>query len=112
MKRSASVTLTLAVTLGAARAQQYADPCDAATFNAKVCQSVVSRGSYCSQGTPVTIHYQQPYPYYYDRYRSYTAQGGAVNPSRAEPCRHGAATVHGGFGATAASHGGESKAGG
>jgi hypothetical protein len=106
MKRSASVTLTLAVTLSAAHAQQSADPCDAATFNAKVCHAVVRQGSYCSQGSPVAIHYQQSYPYYYDRYRTYTSQGGAVNPSRAEPCRHG------GFGATAAIHAGESKAGG
>jgi len=33
-----SVTLTLVVTLTVANAQQGSDPCDAATFNAKVCK--------------------------------------------------------------------------
>jgi hypothetical protein len=100
MKRSASVTLTLAVTLGTARAQ---DPCDAATFNGKVCHTVVRQGSYCTQGTPVTIQYSQSYPYYYDRYRDYISQGGVVNPSVAVPCRHGSSH---GFGSTGGGHGG------
>jgi hypothetical protein len=106
MKRSASVTLTLVFTLGTARAQQYGDPCDPATFNGKVCQAAIRRGSYCAQGTPVPTSYPQAYPYYYDRYLNHMSNGGAVNPSRAQPCRHGTAVVHGGFGATAAGRGG------
>jgi hypothetical protein len=69
---------------------------------------VVRRGSYCSQGTPVAIGYQQSYPYYYDRYRDYISQGGVVSPSLAEPCRHGSAVGRGGFGATGARHAGGS----
>ncbi len=110
MKRSASVTLTLVVTLGAARAQQSTDPCDAATFNKNVCKAAVRSGGYCSQGAQFAASYQQAYPYYYDLYRNYVSQGGAVDPSPAETCPRGSA-VHGGFGATGAGHGGGSKGG-
>jgi hypothetical protein len=110
MKRSASVTLTLVVTLTAARAQQNPDPCDAATFNKNVCKAAVRRGEYCSQGAQFATSYQQPYPYYYDLYQNYVSQGGAVAPSDAGICRGGSA-VHGGFGSTGAAHGGGSKGG-
>jgi hypothetical protein len=111
MKRSASVTLTLAVTLTAARAQQSADPCDAATFNAKVCKVAIRSGSYCSQDLRVVAAYPQSYPYYYDLYRSYTSQGGVVDVSPAETCPRSSSVIHGGFGMTGAHHGGGSKAG-
>jgi hypothetical protein len=110
MKRSASVTLTLVVALTAARAQQTADPSDAATFNKNVCKSAVRRGAYCSQGAQFPTSYQQSYPYYYDLYRNYVSQGGAVTPSSVEICRGGSA-AHGGFGSTGAAHGGGSKGG-
>src|SRR5271163_1530344 len=104
MKRSASVTLTLVVTLGTARAQQYGDPCDPATFNGKVCYAAVKGGSYCSQGSRTAMSYPQGYPYYYDRYRDYMSQGGTVNPSSAAKCPR--QSIHAGFGSTAAAHSG------
>src|SRR5271163_3937321 len=104
MKRSASVTLGLMVTLAAARAQQIGDPCAAATFNGKVCYAAVKGGGYCSQGSPVSMSYPQHYPYYYDRYRDYMSQGGTVNPSSAAKCPR--QSIHAGFGSTAAAHSG------
>ncbi len=97
------------VTLGTARAQHSADPCDAATFNGKVCQAAVRGGSYCWQGSRVAMSYPQSYPYYYDRYRDHISQGGAVNPSTAVKCPR--QFIHGGFGSTGAAHRGGSKAG-
>src|ERR1700722_14681821 len=108
MKKWASVTLTLMVTLGAPHAQQPADPCDAASFNGTVCQAAVRGRAYCSQGARVPTTYSQSYPYYYDAYRNYISQGGAVNVSAAETCRRGGSVVHGGFGSTGHGHGGGS----
>jgi hypothetical protein len=102
MKRSASVTLGLVVTLAAARAQQAGDPCAAATFNGKVCQAAVQGGGYCSQGSRTSMSYPQHYPYYYDRYLDYMSQGGAVNPSSAAKCPR--QSIRAGFGAMAAAH--------
>ena len=108
MKRSASVTLTLAVALSTAYAQQ-GDPCEAATFNGKVCLATIRGGSYCSQGSRVSMSYPQAYPYYYDRYRDYISQGGAVSPLAAGRCPRRSA-AHG-FGTTAVVHGAGSRAG-
>jgi hypothetical protein len=87
------------VTLAAAHAQ---DPCDAATFNGKVCYAAVKGGGYCSQGSRVSMSYPQAYPYYYDRYRDYMSQGGAVTQSSAAKCPR--LSVHAGFGSTAVVH--------
>jgi hypothetical protein len=108
MKRSTSVTLTLVVTLATVRAQQGADPCAAATFNGKVCKAAVSGGGYCSQGSRTSMSYPQSYPYYYDRYADYISNGATANPSSAVRCPR---SIHGGFGSTAATHGGGSTAG-
>jgi hypothetical protein len=81
MKRSTSVTLTLVVTLATVRAQQGDDPCAAATLNGEVCQATVRNGGY---------------------YR------GAANQSSAVKCPR---PIRGGFGSTAATHGGGSTAG-
>jgi len=100
MTRSRTVTLTLVAGLGLlARAQQTADPCDAASFNPKVCKAAIRRGGYCSQGAWVPASYQQKYPYYYDLYQSYVAQGGVVSP--ADVCASSGFS-HGGFGSTGA----------
>ena len=104
MKRSVSVTLTLVVALGTARAQQGDDPCNEGTFNAKACQAAVRAGSYCSHGARVKTSYQQSYPYYYDRYRDYVSQGGAVTALPAQACPGRWFAVRGGFGTTAVSH--------
>ncbi len=110
MRRSASVTLTLVAALGAARAQQAGDPCDAATFNAKVCKAAVHSGGYCGQGARTKVTYSHPYPYYYDFYQNYISQGGVVSASSAVICSHGSWVTRGGFGATGSGHGG-SRAG-
>jgi hypothetical protein len=51
--------------------------------------------------------YYQPYPYYYDSYRSYVDRGGQESAAPAEAYgRSGAAGVtRGGFGETGAGHG-------
>jgi hypothetical protein len=106
MKRSVSVTLTLVAALGTARAQQGVDPCDAATFNASVCQAAIRRGSFCSNGARVKMRYQQSYPYYYDRYQDYLSQGGVVNAPPPQTCPGGFLGLRGGFGSTASGHAG------
>ena len=103
MKKSASVALGLVTVLAAARAQHVADPCDPAPFNATVCKAAVRGGAYCSRGAQIATSYSQPYPYYYDLYRNYTAQGGLVSASPAQLCL--GHVVHGGFGATGSHHG-------
>ena len=104
MKRSASVALGVVTVLGTAYAQQSADPCEPATFNAKICRSAIRGGFYCSGGTRVSTNYQQPYPYYYDRYRDYVSQGGVVNAAPAGTCPGRLLPVRGGFGGTGAVH--------
>jgi hypothetical protein len=111
MKRSASVALGVVTALATARAQQSADPCDPATFNAKVCQAAVRGGSYCSHGARVPTIYRQSYPYYYDRYQNYISHGGVVSASPAETCPGRGSGVRGGFGATASAHASPMKAG-
>ncbi|HTB16266.1 MAG TPA: hypothetical protein VK752_32080 [Bryobacteraceae bacterium] len=110
MKRSASVTLTLVVTLATVRAQQGGDPCAAATFNGKVCQAAVHDQGYCSQGSRTSMSYPQSYPYYFDRYADYLSHGGAANPSSAAKCPR-QLSARGGFGSTAAAHSEGSKGG-
>jgi hypothetical protein len=92
----------------AASAQQGPDPCDASTFNPKVCKTAVRHGGFCSKGTWVPATYQDSYPYYYDIYQNYLAQGGLVVAAPAEHCKspHNGffGIVHGGFGSHGASH--------
>jgi hypothetical protein len=112
MKRSASVSLTVvaAVSMAAGR-QQRLDPCETASFNEQACAAAIQSGGYCWNGRWVRLKYHFPYPYYYDAYQEYLANGGVVNaaavgscgpPSRVVFGSHGAA--HGGFGATGACH--------
>jgi hypothetical protein len=103
MKRSVSVTLSLVVALGTARAQQIPDPCNEGTFNSKACQAAIRGGAYCSNGARVRTAYAHSYPYYYDRYQDYVAQGGMVNASPAQACPgRWFGVVRGGFGSTGA----------
>jgi hypothetical protein len=108
MRKPTRITLELAASLGlaaAARAQQSADPCQAAGFNESACRAAIQKHGYCAQGKWVASRYREKYPYYYDLYQTYLAQGGEVTPVPQETCHrpflggaHG--TVHGGFGAT------------
>jgi len=108
-KRSARVVLTAFAAMGmAAHAQQGGDPCDAATFNGKVCQTAVRRGGFCAGGSWVPMTYQQRYPYYYGQYQAYLTGGGVAGAFAEESCQrpaHGGHGVYGGFGAIGGGHG-------
>jgi hypothetical protein len=108
-KRSGAVTLTMVAALSfAASAQQSPGPCDASTFNPKVCKNAVRRGGFCSQGKWVPVTYQESYPYYYDLYQNYMSQGGVVDAAPSENCNRPHSgffgIAHGGFGSHGASH--------
>lgn len=111
-KKSTGIVLTVVAGMGiAARGQQGSDPCQAATFNAKVCAAAVRHNRYCTGGQWVPMQYQQPYPYYYDAYQSYLSGGGVVTSLPTEKCGHlfagffgGHRVTHRGFGSTGAGH--------
>jgi len=112
VKRSASVSLTVVAAVSlAARGQPPLDPCAAANFNEQACQAAIQNRGYCWNGRWVRLKYHYPFPYYYDAYREYLANGGVVNAAIVGSCGpqphllfgfHSAA--HGGFGATGACH--------
>lgn len=111
-KKSARVVLTVAAAMGmAARGQLPPDPCDAGTFNTKACKVAVTHQGYCDGATFVPMIYRERYPYYYDSYQAYLANGGAATAAVAGNCRHphsGIFGVHGvsrgGFGSIGAGH--------
>jgi hypothetical protein len=89
--------------MAAARGQQRPDPCAAASFNPQSCQAAVQNRGYCWNGQWVRSAYHYPFPYYYDAYRQYTANGGASSAMGIGSCvAHG--TARAGFGATGAGH--------
>ena len=107
MRRSRRVKLTLVAGVAlAACHRRPLDPCAYATFNEQACQDAVSSGGYYWQGTWFPMTYSHPYPYYYDGYRSFRANGGTT---QAEPGitygRPSGSTVRGGFGSTGEGHG-------
>jgi hypothetical protein len=112
MKKSPTVTLTIVTAMGlAAKAQPAADPCTTVTFNAGACKTAIHAGGYCSGGAWLPVTYSNPYPYYYDLYRSHLNGGGSISPAVVEKCHrplgaligaHGVS--HGGFGATGRGH--------
>ena len=79
------------------------DPCDQASFNEMACQDAVRSGGYYYGGSWYPMMYQNPYPYYYDHYRTYVSSGGRVvaapGGSYASP-----GVERGGFGSTGAGH--------
>jgi len=116
MKRSASVSLTVVAAVSmAAGGQRRLDPCAAASFNEQACQAAIQSRGYCWNGRWVQLKYHYPFPYYYDAYQEYMANGGVVNAAVVGSCgpptrtffgAHGAARA--GFGATGAGHGAHS----
>ena len=100
MKKSTQVTLTVAAAMGlAARGQTPQDPCGAASFNSKACQTAVKTRQYCWQGQWVPVNDPHPYPYYYGLYQDYVANGGTVMPVPAQHCGgFFLSAIHGGFG--------------
>jgi hypothetical protein len=115
MKKSAAVRLTAVAAIGlAARGQPRPDPCAAATFTEAACRAAVENRGYCWNGRWVKLRYSYPYPYYFDSYVAYIANGGIVDPAAVGTCGpahgwfSGAHSVsRGGFGSSAcyAGHG-------
>ena len=116
VKKSARVVLTVAAAMSmAARAQLAPDPCDAGSFNVKACKVAVKHKGYCDGVNFVPMTYSQPYPYYYDSYQAYLANGGVATAAAAGDCRtprYGLFGIHGysrgGFGSIGAGHHGGS----
>ena len=116
VKKSAKVVLTVAAAMSmAARGQLAPDPCDAGTFNTKACKVAVKHMGYCDGASFVPMTYPQRYPYYYDSYQAYLANGGLATAAEAGNCLRpysGFFGVHGfsrgGFGSTGSGHHGGS----
>lgn len=84
------------------------DPCEAATFDEPSCQQAVQNGGYYWRGGWVPMRYGNPYPFYFDAYRSHVSRGGAVVAAPAGSYAHpsGSAGVsRGGFGSIGSGHG-------
>jgi hypothetical protein len=109
MRKSVQVTLTLVVGVAlSACGPKRADPCDAATFDDQACRDAVAKGGYYWGGSWYPVNYSHPYPYYYDSYRAYIANGGTSVAAPAGSYSPAAGSVErGGFGEAGATHGGE-----
>jgi len=118
MKRSSQVTLTVVAALGLAGCGRRYDPCDERSFDAVACGDAIRGGGYYWHGSWVPMTYSQPYPFYYDAYRTRLSRGGSVvtvpSGNYARPAAGAAGggdaahpgVVRGGFGSTGAGHGG------
>jgi len=116
MKRSGAVSLTVVAAFGvAARAEHRLDPCATANFNEAACAAAVQNRGYCWNGRWVRVKYHYPYPYYFDAYQEFLANGGTVSAAVLGSCSpsgeggalfgaHGASRA--GFGSTGACHSG------
>jgi hypothetical protein len=110
MKKSAKVTLTVVAAVGLASCgRSRRDPCDQSFFDEMACQDAVRGGGYYYGGSWYPMVYSNPYPYYYDHYRTYVSGGGRVVGAPAGSyARPGGASSsgveRGGFGSTGAGH--------
>ena len=106
MRRSVRVTFTV-ITAAAlvACGRRAPDPCAAATFREQACQDAVHNGGYYWNGRWYPMMYRNPYPFYYDAYRSYQAGGGTSSAVPASTYSQPAGVERGGFGATGEGHG-------
>ena len=111
MKKSTKVTLTVVAAMGLASCgRSRPDPCEQGSFNEMACQDAVRSGGYYYGGSWYPMVYSNPYPYYYDHYRTYVSGGGRVVGAPAGSyARPGGATSspgveRGGFGSTGAAH--------
>src|SRR5690242_7883528 len=87
MKKSAGVRLTVVAAIAlAARAQPRPEPCAASTFNDQACRAAVQARGYCWNGRWVKMKYNYPYPFYYDMYLEYAANGGIVDAATVGSC--------------------------
>jgi hypothetical protein len=109
MKKSAKVTLTVVAAVGLASCgRSRRDPCDQMSFDEMACQDAVRSGGYYYGGSWYPMMYSNPYPYYYDHYRTYVSNGGRVvgapAGSYARPGGASSGVEHGGFGSIGAGH--------
>jgi len=113
MKKSTKVTLTVVAVIGLASCgRSRRDPCESAYYSDLACQEAIRSGGYYWGGTWVPMTYSNPYPFYYDRYRSYAGSGGRTYSvpagSYARPSGSSSSTpsgvTRGGFGSTGAAH--------
>ena len=106
MKRSSQVTLTVVAMVGLASCSRRRDPCESSYFEPTSCADAVRNGGYYWHGSWFPMVYSNPYPYYYDSYRSHVQRGGKVfgtgSGSYARPAGAPASggAVRGGFGGT------------
>lgn len=111
MKRSSKVTLTVVAAIGLAGCSRRYDPCDERSFDAIACGDAIRSGGYYWHGSWIPMTYSQPYPYYYDTYRSRISRGESVvavpGGAYARPAGSAPAggVTRGGFGSTGAAHG-------
>src|ERR1035437_1278567 len=124
MKKSAKVTLTVVAAVGLASCgRSRRDPCDQSFFDEMACQDAVRGGGYYYGGSWYPMGYSNPYPYYYDHYRTYLGGGGRVvgapagrygrpgGPTPPPGTTSSPGVVRGGFGSTGAAHSSGSGAG-
>ena len=111
MKKSVRVTLTVVAAVGLASCgRSRRDPCDQYSFDEMACQDAVRSGGYYYRGSWFPMVYSNPYPYYYDHYRTYVGSGGRViNSPSGTYARPGGVTSspgvqRGGFGSIGAGH--------
>ena len=112
MKRSRHIHVAALSILGLAacstRQAALPDPCKPETYNDVACQDAVKNHGYYSNGSFVHAGYTEPYLSYYQRYQTYTAEGGVTHAASVGAyAAHGQAegsVSRGGFGESA--HGG------
>ena len=50
------------------------------------CRAAVENRGYCWNGRWVKLRYSSPYPYYFDSYLAYIANGGTIDPAAVGSC--------------------------
>jgi hypothetical protein len=89
MKRSSRVTLTIVAAVGLAGCgRRRMDPCEPSYFDERACQDAVAFGGYYWRGTWFPVTYSNPYPFYYDSYRTYVSRGGRIYTAPANSYSH------------------------
>lgn len=110
MKRSVRVSLSIVTGIALASCGRRAqDPCAARTFNEQACQDAVNNHGYYWNGAWYPMRYSQPYPYYYDSYRTYRTNGGVSAPAPGVTYGRPSGVERGGFGSTGEAHGSSSS---
>jgi hypothetical protein len=112
VKKSAAVRLTIVAMVGiATHAKGRPDPCGTATFDQQACSAAIQNQGYCWNDRWVRLKYHYPFPYYYDAYQDFLANGGVVASAPFGTCgpsavshSHGVLVHRAGFGTAGACH--------